>query len=103
MGAHNVWRKGFLAVLAESGNVTASCKAAQIEPKTAYKARNNDPQFAEQWREALESAADLMELEARRRAVEGVEEPIFYKGVEVTKVRRYSDILLIFMLKACRP
>ncbi len=46
---------------------------------------------------------DRMEDEARRRAVDGVEESVFYQGEQVSTVRRYSDTLLIFMLKARRP
>ena len=46
---------------------------------------------------------DDLELEARRRAVEGTERPVFYQGGEVGYVREYSDTLLIFLLKAHRP
>jgi hypothetical protein len=35
--------------------------------------------------------------------VEGVEEPIVYQGEITNTVRRYSDTLLIFLLKARRP
>ncbi len=39
----------------------------------------------------------------RRRAVEGVDEPRFHDGQICGHVRKYSDTLLIFMLKARRP
>ncbi len=49
-------------------------------------------------------AADVLEAEAHRRAVEGVEEPVgWYKGVAGGTVRRYSDVLLIFTLKGLLP
>ncbi len=36
--------------------------------------------------------------------LEGVEEPVgWYKGVPGGTVRRYSDVLLMFLLKALRP
>ena len=38
-----------------------------------------------------------------RRALEGGEEPVFYQGKIVGSVRKYSDTLLMFMLKARRP
>ena len=38
-----------------------------------------------------------------RRAREGVDEPVFYQGEHCCNVRRYSDTLLIFMLKARKP
>ena len=54
--------------------------------------------------EASEDAADSLEAEARRRAVEGVEEPVgWYKGQAGGVVRKYSDTLLIFLLKGRRP
>ena len=46
---------------------------------------------------------DVLEWEARRRAVEGYEVPVFHQGVEVGSVRRFSDLLLIFLLKHRRP
>ena len=52
---------------------------------------------------AREEAADTLEAEARRRAIEGVEEPVFHKGQRVGTVRKYSDLLLIFLLKGVRP
>ena len=33
----------------------------------------------------------------------GVDEPVFYQGAQCGAVRKYSDTLLIFMLKARRP
>ena len=38
-----------------------------------------------------------------RRAREGVEEPVFQGGLCCGHVRRYSDLLLIFLLKSRRP
>jgi hypothetical protein len=53
---------------------------------------------------AKEMAADRLEEEAWRRAVEGVEEPVgFYRGEPGAYVRRHSDTLLIFLLKGLRP
>ena len=59
--------------------------------------------FAAEWEDAVESGTDLMEDEMRRRAVEGVDEPKFHDGQICGYARRYSDTLLIFMLKARRP
>lgn len=70
---------------------------------TAYEARESDEAFAAAWDDAIEAATDALELEARRRAVEGTDRPVFYQGGEVGYVREYSDTLLIFLLKAHRP
>ena len=33
----------------------------------------------------------------------GVKQPVFYKGEVCGSVRKYSDVLLIFLLKGLRP
>ncbi len=43
------------------------------------------------------------EEEAVRRAVDGINEPVFYKGRQVGDIRRFSDTLLIFLMKAGDP
>ena len=59
--------------------------------------------YAARFREAEEHAIQALETEARRRAMAGVDKPIFYKGQAVTCVRAFSDGLLMFLLKAKRP
>ncbi len=53
--------------------------------------------------EALEEGTDLLDAEARRRAVIGIDKPVFYKGEVVGSITKYSDSLLMFLLKAHRP
>jgi len=102
------WRPTFLSALRNTGNVSASAKAAGVDRTTAYKAKaaslqTKNATFAKGWDEAIEVATDLLEGEARRRAIAGVEEPVYYRGEVVGAVRKYSDTLLIFLLKAHRP
>jgi hypothetical protein len=97
------WIPGFLAALRDCGNVRAATKAAQVDRSTPYKLRDADPAFAKAWDEAMHDAADVLEAEARRRAILGVDEPVFYQGVPVGSVKKYSDTLLIFLLKGARP
>ncbi len=47
--------------------------------------------------------ADLLEDEAVRRAKDGVEEPVYQGGKLVGHVQKYSDTLLIFLLKGAKP
>lgn len=93
----------FLTTLADGGTIAAGAKAAGVHRATAYKWRDEDPEFAAAWDEAIEQGTDALEDEAKRRAVEGVKEPVFHKGEICGHVQRYSDTLLIFMLKARRP
>lgn len=97
------WSPYFLLHLAWGGNVSAAARYARISRQTAYNHRESNSHFRAAWEEALEVATDRLEEEARRRAVEGVDEPVFYQGKEVARVRKYSDTLLIFLLKAHRP
>jgi hypothetical protein len=97
------WKAVFLKALAGSGVVTTACRKAKIGRTTAYKVRDEDTDFAAAWDDALDQAADVMEEEAHRRAVEGVLKPVFQGGKKVGSVREYSDTLLIFQLKAARP
>lgn len=96
-------QEAFLAALAQRGNVSEACQAAGIGRRTVYQWRDADKDFAAAWDGALDEAADTMEREAFRRAVEGTEKPVFQQGQEVGRIREYSDTLLIFLLKAARP
>ena len=51
---------------------------------------------------AQEEACERLEAEARRRAVEGVDEPRTVAGQREI-VKRYSDALLIFLMKGANP
>jgi len=93
----------FLAVLAETATVQAACDAIDVSRYTAYKWRKDAPGFAEDWDDALKAGMLRLEDEATRRATDGVDEPVFYQGSQCGSVRRYSDTLLIFLLKAHNP
>jgi len=65
--------------------------------------RQADAEFAARWKEADNLAVERMEAEADRRAVEGIDKPVFYQGKRSGEIREYSDSLLMFRLKARRP
>lgn len=101
-------RELFLVELAQRGNVSAASAAGGMSRNWYYDQRAADEAFAAAWDDALETAIDAMELEARRRAVEGVEKPLIGRvgkdqdGI-ITTVREYSDSLMTLLLKAHRP
>ena len=97
------WQDMFLTALRQTGNVSAAARAAGVARSRCYEVRRRDPDFATGWQDALEEAADWLEFEALRRAVEGTEEDRFFGGHIVGLVTRYSDALLMFLLKARRP
>ena len=65
--------------------------------------RRQSEDFAAQWDEALEEGTDLLDAEARRRAVTGIDKPVFFKGEVVASIKKYSDPLLMFLLEAYDP
>lgn len=96
-------KKAFLHWLARTGNVSKAAEKAKVNRTYMYQVRDEDEAFSAAWKEAMEVAIERLEMEARRRAEQGVLEPVFYQGEKVGAVRKYSDTLLIFLLKAHRP
>lgn len=96
-------KAAFLKVFRECGIVGHAAKVVGVHRDQPRRWRKEDPEFAREYRHALNDAADLLEAEAIRRARAGTDKPVFYKGVPCGKIREYSDTLLIFMLKAIRP
>jgi hypothetical protein len=97
------WRATFLAALEASGNISASARRAGVGRATVYRHRAGEPDFREAWDEAMETAADALEAEIRRRAVDGWDEPVFHEGRICGYIRRYDDRLLMFLMRALRP
>jgi hypothetical protein len=100
----NPHQSAFLAAFRATGNVRLACKAASVGRSSHYRWLEKNSEYREAFDLAKEDAADIIEAEAFRRAVVGVEKPVgWYKGKPGGTVREYSDILLIFLLKALRP
>lgn len=92
----------FLEQLAVDGNITRAAEFAQLDRPGIYARRKTDPAFEEAMQDAFEKATDRLEAEARRRGLEGYDEPVFYQGVQTATMKRYSDPLLIMLLKGNR-
>lgn len=96
-------REEFIRILRVTGNVSESCRQVGLSRMIAYDLREKIPEFAKAWDDAIEEAVDALEAEARRRAVQGVPEGVYYEGVKVDTQQRYSDRMLEILLKAHRP
>lgn len=105
----------FFANLAKRGTIKEACEAADINRCTAHAYINGDvPEgfdhraWMARYKLAESEAADVIEQEMFRRAVEGVDEPLIGRigkdqdGV-VTTVKKYSDALLVRLAQARRP
>jgi hypothetical protein len=93
----------FLEALRQHGNISKAARACGIQRSGVYEWRDQDEAFAARWEDAIEEAGDVLEDELFRRAVEGVTEPVFYKGEICGAVRKRSDTCLIFALKGAKP
>ena len=96
-------QSAFLAAFAEHATVAAAAKVADVGRRTHYDWLEADEAYAARFTDVEEGVTEALEAEARRRAQHGVDEPVHYQGKKVDTIRRYSDTLLIFLLKARRP
>lgn len=87
----NYWIAPFLAALRIDGNVSRAARVAGISSSTAYALRKTDADFAAAWADAHEDAGDNLIAEARRRAVDGVNEPVIYQGQPTPVFERDGD------------
>lgn len=91
------------ALVASGGNITRACQAVEIVRMTAYRWREEDPEFAADWDRCRAAGVDALEDEALRRAFEGYDKPIVHKGEVTGTMKEYSDTLTIFLLKGGKP
>lgn len=85
------WRNKFLRALAKTGNVTRSCRIAGISKMHAYRVFHNSPRFAAAWENALESSIDVLESEARRRALMVDRDALLMFLLRGLRARVYGD------------
>ena len=84
-----------IAALANSGAARRAVRAAGISHQTAYRMRRANPAFRLAWDAAMLAARAVAEDVLAVRAIEGVEEKVFYHGEEVATRRRYDSRLLL--------
>jgi len=96
-------KREFLKLLSETGNISLCAKLCNISHTTLYLQKNQNPDFNKSWEESIQFSSDQLESEARRRAYKGFLEPIWYEGQKVGIKRKFSDTLLIFLLKGLKP
>jgi hypothetical protein len=96
-------QRAFLAAFVTTGTVVHGARAARVSRAVVYHWRHTDSDFNARFQEAVEDAADALEMEARRRAVDGWQEPVYYRGRVVGTVTKYDDRLLAMLLRARRP
>jgi hypothetical protein len=96
-------QRAFIAAFVNNGAVVHAARAARVSRSVVYHWRRTDESFERRFQEALEDAADVIEAEARRRAVDGWQEEVYQQGRLVGTVTRYSNTLLALLLRCRRP
>lgn len=102
-------KAAFLILYGSTGAISGSCAALHWqdgEPLAGHQVqywRENDPVFRGHLLEARLRFAESLETEAHRRAVIGVDKPVYYQGEVVGEIREFSDGLLTLLLKANLP
>ena len=95
--------EAFLSYLSETASIAGAAARAEVQRSTLYQLRKHDPEFAARWDEARKLGIDRLEDDAMRRALEGVQKPVFYAGRQIASVQQFNDRLLQFLLKAHKP
>ncbi|WP_419729538.1 hypothetical protein [Lichenicola sp.] len=111
IAGHRAVCECFLNTLGKTGNASAACRASGLSRRQLNMLKQRDPVFATAYSEALDEAADVLEAEAWRRALEGIPHPVMKAGQpvfdqstgEAVTVQRYSDPLLVLLLRGCKP
>ena len=93
----------FLNGLAAGKSVHNAADEAGVNFRNFYRWRDEDSEFEDGWKQATSKKLDDLEVEALRRAVKGVEKPVYRGGEIVGHVTDYSDSMLMFLLKAQYP
>ncbi len=95
--------RAFLDAYAQTGSIPAAAQAVGIDRSTHRKSYMKNPAYAAEFEDAKHDVKDMLETEVIRRATRGTDRPVFHKGKQVGTIREYSDLLLIFYLKAMDP
>ena len=105
MGANGtkLKKRKFLESYATTGNVCQTCRETGLPRRTIHSWLRRDKAFRAAYDTAQEEAVEALEAEARRRAEKGTLEPVYHQGQAVGAIRKYSDTLLIFLLKGAKP
>ena len=74
-------RKLFLEALADKGVVSYAAEQAKVNRTTVYDWKRNDPEFAAAMDVAMQTKQSTqLEVEARRRATEGIPQGVYHNG-----------------------
>lgn len=93
----------FIRALRECNcNVSKASRMSGLRQSEADSLRIRCEYFARAWEDAYNEVTDRLEEAGLRRAIDGIEEEIYWKGIRVGTKRTYSDSILNMMLQGRR-
>lgn len=93
----------FLDALRHNGNVSMSARIVNLSRSSIYAFADKNLTFKNAMNEAIVEAREFLLGEAWRRALHGVEKPIWYQGRQIGTQLERSDSLLNTLLKGYFP
>jgi hypothetical protein len=104
---HDGWtperQRGFIYALSKIGVVSFAASCVGMSRKSAYALRDRagpESSFVRAWREAQGMGRTNTWFATVDRALNGVEEPYFYRGIQRGTRRVYNDRVLIAAFRA---
>jgi hypothetical protein len=85
------------------GDLIRACRSLQIQPQHVHMWMQRDPEVAGKIKAAQQIGYAAIESAAMERAIDGVEEDVYYQGEVVGQKKVYSDSLLSKLLVARVP
>ena len=92
----------FLAVLAETCNVSCACAVAGVGVTSVYRRKKENAAFRAAWLTAVSIAYQQLELAMLERAFNGTDKVVAVRAGEPVVMRQYSSQLGIALLKMHR-
>ncbi len=92
----------FCQMLAQTHNYSRAVKASGVSRSTIRAWIKKHNKFANAVDAASEWGGDELEQEAFTRALDGTDEPVYYRGKLVGHTTKKSDTLLMFLLKGLK-
>jgi predicted house-cleaning noncanonical NTP pyrophosphatase (MazG superfamily) len=99
----NKVKEEMLVFLRENGGIISHmAEAFNFSRSAIWELRRDDPAFDVRFTQAIRDGIDVLEDEAKHRALDGTEKPVFYQGEVCGYIREKSDFLMALILKAHR-
>lgn len=93
----------FLDALRHNGNVSMSARMVHSSRSAIYAFAEKNPAFQQAMKGAIAEAREFLLGEAWRRALDGAEKPVWYRGRQVGSQVERSDTLLNTLIKGYFP